>query len=97
LLEIPNGVDDAVDWPKNVVTHRRNPQSEFADSGEFREELFAIEEPRIRQLIGGKSPRCLHEFGMCGVGGRNGNINLRIVISVLHEGHSLRFYMTYIV
>jgi hypothetical protein len=42
LLEIPNCIDDRVDGTKNVVAHWRNSQSDFADSGEFLKQSFAI-------------------------------------------------------
>jgi hypothetical protein len=43
----PYGVDDAVDWPKNIVADRRDPQSNLADSSELLEQPLAVEKPWI--------------------------------------------------
>ena len=42
FFKIPKCVDDAIDWSKNIVANRWNSQSEFADSGEFLKQCFAV-------------------------------------------------------
>jgi hypothetical protein len=52
LFEVPYAVDDAVDWPNDVISHWWDAEREFADPSEFREQAFGVEEPWIRQLLG---------------------------------------------
>ena len=33
LFEFPDGVNDTVDRPENVISHRRNPERQFLESG----------------------------------------------------------------
>ena len=97
LLEIPHRVDDGVDSGDDIVAEGRNLEGEFAGSGEFLQEVFGIEEPRIGQAIGWKTLGRIHRFA--GWKGRRERATLvcAFLTSVVHEGHSLRFYMTYIV
>lgn len=97
LFEVPYAVDDAVDWTNDVISHWWYAEREFADPSEFREQAFGVEEPWIRQLLGRDSLWRVHNARTWIYRRRWRNINLGIIINVFHQGHSLRFYMTYIV
>jgi hypothetical protein len=42
LVEVPYGVDDAVDWPNDVISHWRDSERELADPSELREQAFSV-------------------------------------------------------
>jgi hypothetical protein len=37
FFEVPEGVNDGVDWRDDIVAHGRNAEREFADPGELGE------------------------------------------------------------
>jgi hypothetical protein len=77
------------------VTSGRDVQRELADSCEFNEERFGIQQPGVRELIG--SEACWLHLQRCFRLRGRGATYIRIIgYRVVHEGH-YRFYMTYIV
>jgi hypothetical protein len=89
FFEVPYGVNDTVDRPENVISHRRNSEREFPNPGELREQAFSVQEPWIGQLVGQESLWRVHSARTWIDRRRYRNINLGIIINVFHQGHSL--------
>jgi hypothetical protein len=91
LFEVPDGVNDTVDRPENVISHRRNPEGQFPNAGELREQAFSVQERRIRQTVGRKSLRRVHTARTWTDLGGWRNINLASLINVFHQGVAYDF------
>jgi hypothetical protein len=91
FFEVPDGVNDTVDRPEDVISHRRNPEYQFPNPSELREQAFSIEEPRIGQPVGRKSLWRVHRPGTWIEPRRYRNINLVILVNVFHEGTAYDF------
>jgi hypothetical protein len=63
-----------------------NVERESADAAELGEQAFGVEKPRIRQAVRRKSLWCAHTERRWSQGRRRRNINLAIIINVIHEG-----------
>ena len=50
-FEVPYPLDDAVDWPNDVISHWRDSERELADPGEFREQAFSVQQPWDRASV----------------------------------------------
>jgi hypothetical protein len=86
FFQVPQGVNHAVDRTKNIISRCWNIKRQSADTAKLRKQAFSVEKPRIGQLIERQSLRGAHGERRWSQRGRRWNINLAILINVIHEG-----------